>query len=159
MTEIIRPEVIIIQYGLKYNSDFSCQTNALLNALRIAMLEPEETPFPIIYQMPMSNKSNDVHAYLIWKNSVLNGEVTANNQEYPDFSLEEIYSKGKDSTKEILSVAIIAFFGDKANLQKNSNIGRALRHFRLAIEETFSGVQHSEAVASLIWGYKQVTGL
>jgi len=158
MAEFIRPEVIIAQYGLRFNSDFSCQANALLNALRIAMMEPEESSFPRIYQMPMSRKPTDVHAYLIWRNSVLNGGVTANYQEYPDFNLEEIYFKGKDFTKEILSIAMVAFLGNKAHLKKANSLGNSLRHFRLAIEETFSGLQYNDSVGALIWGYKQVAG-
>lgn len=157
MSELISPETIINQYGLSYNPNFPCETNGLLNGIRISTQEPEDQLFPKIFILDTPGYSDFVHAYVVWKNCVLNGGVTGTYGAFPNFSLGEVMAKGKNMTKEILGMAVIAFFDNQGGVINNYVPKRDKVFFRLAIDTTFSGNQHAEAVASVIFGYKQLT--
>lgn len=158
MVELIAREAIINQYGLKFDPNFACETNGLLNGIRISAQESEEKPFPKIFMLDTPNCSDSIHVYLVWRDCVLNGGVTAAYGQFPDFSFDEVMAKGNDVTKEILGMAAIAFFDNQGRVINDYVPKRDKVFFRFAIDSTFSGNQHAEAVASVIFGYKQLTG-
>ena len=112
MGEILKPETIIYRYGLQYHPQFSCQHNGVINALRIAMKDPETDPFPRLFEVQFPQ---DVHVYPVFKNCVLNGGVTAAMEKYPDFSLPDLLQKGVDQTEVFLSAAIWAYLDSDGN--------------------------------------------
>jgi hypothetical protein len=154
MNEILNQETIIEQYGLKFNPNFSCQHNGLLNALRIAMQEPETVPFPKLFQVEFPER-DDFHLYPVWQGIVLNGHVTAEPGKYPDFSLEDLQKTGKDITKLILGITILAYFKDnlKQLIPYQKRNDKPL--FRLVIDSVFSEQERDKALACLVWTYQR----
>ena len=148
MAENVSSTALIEKYGLKFNSNFSCFHNALINAIRIARQEPDTTFFPEIY-------AENIHAYLLWQGQVLNGNVTAKPNVFDDFTIKEIKTKGENYTLKVLDETLVAFFDFNSEVvpyQKEKD--ECL--FRLAIEQTFEPNKLTEVIKCLIRWRKQL---
>lgn len=154
MNERITPGDIIHEYGLRCDQKFSCINNALVNAVRIQFKEPVGGPFPEIFFL-----SQVEHAYLLWKNVVLNGGVTAPPGLYRDFPIQVIRRTGIPRTRALVISTLKLFFEDENNGSTITVYDRSkdLLQQRLAIETAFTGDDLLKAIDCLKLRLKNFT--
>jgi hypothetical protein len=107
MGELVPPENIIAEFGLKHDSHFSCVSNSVVNSIKIWQVG-ENAKIYYVDREPIT------HAYVVCKNTVLNKGVTAEkvSKYTPDLELPILLAIGENRTSIYLNYALQAFFKD-----------------------------------------------